>query len=207
MRLLVIGAGGGLGRDVVAEALAGGHETAALVRERGRVVFPEAVAVVRGDVLDPASLVPAVAGRDAVICALGTPSPRRPSTLLEQGTRNLIAAMSREGVRRLACVTLLGAGSSRANASFFYREAILRVLSPMLPDKEAQEEAVRGSDLEWVLVRPPRFVAGRSRGDLRVIREGQRGRVGRVVRADLARFLVECATTNTYVREAVAVGS
>jgi uncharacterized protein YbjT (DUF2867 family) len=42
----------------------------------------------------------------------------------------------------------------------------------VLPDKEAQEQAVRASDLEWVLVRPPRFVAGKPRGSIRVIREG-----------------------------------
>lgn len=148
-----------------------------------------------------------MAGRDVVICALGTPSPRRRSTLLEEGTKNLIAAMGEQRVHRLACVTLLGAGSSGATPRFFYREVILRVLAPMLPDKEAQERAVRGSELDWVLIRPPRFVAGKPRGDLRVIREGQRGRVGHVVRADLARFMVDCATTNTYVREAVAVGS
>jgi uncharacterized protein YbjT (DUF2867 family) len=69
----------------------------------------------------------------------------------------------------------------------------------MLPDNEAQEQAVRASDLEWVLIRPPRFVAGKRRGSIRVIREGERGRLGHVVRADLARFIVDCVTTNTYV--------
>jgi uncharacterized protein YbjT (DUF2867 family) len=77
----------------------------------------------------------------------------------------------------------------------------------VLPDKEAQEQAVRASDLEWVLVRPPRFVAGKPRGSIRAIREGERGRLGHVVRADLARFLVDCAAESKYVREALAVGS
>lgn len=207
MRILIVGATGGLGQDSVAEALVRGHETAALVRDPGRVAFSETVELVTGDVLDPASLRPAVIGRDAVICALGTPSPRRPSTLLEQGTKNLVVAMRSEGARRLVCVALLGTGSSRANASFFYREVILRVLASMLPDKEAQEQAVRASDLDWVLVRPPRFVTGKREGSIRVIREGEPGRLGNVVRADLARFVVDCATTNTYLREAVMVGS
>jgi uncharacterized protein YbjT (DUF2867 family) len=149
----------------------------------------------------------AVAGREAVICALGSPSPRRAGTLLEQGTKNLVTAMSHVGVQRLVCVTLLGTGSSRANASFFYREVILRVLSPMLPDKEGQERAVRSSDLEWTLVRPPRFVAGDSQGAIRVIREGERGRLDHVVRADLAGFLVECVAESKCIREVVAVGS
>src|SRR6266700_4697433 len=148
MRLLVVGATGGLGQDVVADAVARGHHTAALLRNPAHTAFPDPVEIVPGDVLDPSSLAPAVSGREAVICALGTPSPRTPSTLLEQGTRNLVAAMSQQGVGRLVCVTLLGTGSSRANASFLYRTAILRMLAPMVPDKEAQEQVVRASDLD-----------------------------------------------------------
>jgi uncharacterized protein YbjT (DUF2867 family) len=207
LRLLVVGATGGLGRDFVAEALAGGHETAALVRDPARAALPAEVEIAQGDVLDGASLTGPLEGRDAVICAMGTPSPRQRSTLLEQGTANLVGEMSEVGVRRLACVTLLGIGSSRANASLLYREVILRVLAPMVPDKERQEQVVRDSGLEWVLVRPPRFVKGKPRGELRVVREGERGRLGHVVRADLARFLVECVTSDAYVGQAVAVGS
>jgi uncharacterized protein YbjT (DUF2867 family) len=207
VKILIVGATGGLGRDVVADALTRGHETAALVRDPAAAALPDAVELVVGDVLDPSSLVRAAHGRHAVICALGTQSPRRPGTLLGQGTKNLVAAMSHERVRRLACVTLLGAGASRPSTSLFYREVILRVLAPMLPDKEAQERAVRESDLDWTLVRPPRFLTGKPRGSLRVVREGQRARFGKVVRAELARFLVDCVTDSTYIREALAVGS
>jgi uncharacterized protein YbjT (DUF2867 family) len=207
LRILVVGATGGLGGDVVAAAPAGGHETAALVRDVSRAALGRGVEIVQGDVLGPASLSPGLEGRDAVICALGTPSPRRRSTLLQAGTANLVAAMGEAGVRRLACVTLLGLGPSRANASLFYREVILRMLAPMVPDKEGQEQVVCDSALDWVLVRPGRFVGGKARGELRVIREGEAGRVGHVVRADLARFLVDCVTGDAYLREAVAVGS
>ncbi len=207
MNILVVGATGGLGRDVVAESLARGHQTAAVVRDPSRAALPEAVQIAQGDVLDRSSLRSAVAGRDAVICALGTPSPRQASTLLARGTENLVEAMTAADVRRLACVTLLGLGASRANCSLFYREVILRVLAPMVPDKEAQEQVVRGSDLDWVLIRPPRFARGRPRGTVKVIGEGQPGRLGHVVRADLARFVVRCATEGGYVREALAVGS
>ncbi len=134
-------------------------------------VFTGGVEIAQGDVLDPSSLSVAMRGREAVICALGTPSSRRRSTLLEDGTRNLVAAMTQEGVRRLVGVTLLGVGVtllgvgvSRANGSLFYREVSLRMLAPMIPDKERQEEVVRASGLEWVLVRPPRFVTGKAGG-------------------------------------------
>jgi hypothetical protein len=93
------------------------------------------VRTVQGDVLKPASLDAAVEGRDAVICVLGTPSPRRASSLLEDGTRNLIEAMKRARVPRLVCVTLLGTADSKRNASPLYRSVIVRALAPMVPDK------------------------------------------------------------------------
>jgi uncharacterized protein YbjT (DUF2867 family) len=190
MRILVVGATGELGRDIVEEALAAGHSTVALVRKARAARLPARVAVAEGDVLRPSTIVSAVQGVEAVICALGTPSPRQPSTLLRTGTANLIGVMEGTGVRRLVCVTLLGTGQSRSNTSLLYRIVILRALAPMVPDKQAQEEAVRASTLDWTLVRPPRFTGGRPRGAVQVIAEGQRGHLGHVVRRDLAHFLV-----------------
>jgi uncharacterized protein YbjT (DUF2867 family) len=204
MKLLIVGATGGLGRVTVDEALRRGHEVSALVRNPA-ADLPEPVLRVRADVLDPASLEPAVSGRDAVICMLGTPSPRQPSTLLADGTGNLVAAMRKAEVPRLVCVTLLGTGGSRRNASPFYRHVILRVLAPMVPDKENQERVVRDSGLEWVLVRPPRLTGGPGRAP-RVLRDGDKGRAGHISRQQLARILVDAAEKADYVRQAIAVG-
>jgi uncharacterized protein YbjT (DUF2867 family) len=205
MRLLVVGATGALGRSVVDSALAAGHDVNALVRNPASASLPAGVQVIRGDVLDAASIEPAVPGCAAVICALGTPSPRKPTTLLERGTANLVAAMTRAGVPRLVCVTLLGVGKSRPNTALLYRQVILRVLAPMVPDKENQEEVVRNSGLDWVLVRPPTIVGLRS-GPARVIREGERSRIGLVSHTSLAELLVHAAGTDEYTQLAIAVG-
>jgi uncharacterized protein YbjT (DUF2867 family) len=206
MRLLVVGATGSLGRLAVAEAARRGHDVAALVRDPARADLPEPVATVRGDVLDPATLGPALAGKDAVVCALGTPSPRQASSLLEDGTRNLTEAMTRARVPRLVCVTLLGTADSKRQASPLYRYVILRALAPMVPDKQNQERVVRDSGLDWVLIRPPRFV-NRSRGQPRVLRPGDHGHVGHVSRQGLARVLIDAAEQPDYVHQAIAVGS
>ena len=206
MRLLVVGATGGLGRLAVAEALSRGHEVTALMRDAARGGLPEQVNMARGDVLDPASLGSAVEGQDAVVSALGTPSPRQASSLLEDGTRNLVEAMQRASVPRLVCVTLLGTGDSKLNASSLYRYVILRVLAPMVPDKENQERVVRDSGLEWVIVRPPRFTS-QQRGHPRVLRSGDKGRVGHVSRQGLARVLIDAAELPDYIRQAIVVGS
>ena len=177
MRLLVVGATGDLGRAVVANALARGHDVTALVRDLTRAELPDEVRSVPGDVLDPVSLEAAARDRDAVICALGTPSPRRATTLLEEGTANLVAAMKQVGVPRLICVTLLGVGESGANAALLYRHIVFRLLSPMVPDTVNQERVVRDSGLDWVLVRPPTIIGGRQGARVRVLHEGERGRV------------------------------
>lgn len=207
MRVLVVGATGPLGREVIEVALQAGHDTVALVRDRSRAALPAAAELCHGDVLDADSLLTPVRGADVVICALGTPSPRQASTLLRDGTAHLVAAMKEAQVTRLVCVTLLGTGQSLANTSLLYRHVVLRVLAPMVPDKEAQEAVVRASDLDWTLIRPPRFSNGRARGRVRVIAENAPGRAGHVVRRDLARFLVDCGTGDLYSRQAVAVGS
>jgi uncharacterized protein YbjT (DUF2867 family) len=58
---------------------------------------------------------------------------------------------------------------------------------------------VRESGLDWVLVRPPRSVDEKRNARVRVIREGQPGRVGSVRRQDLARLVVEAAESDEYV--------
>jgi putative NADH-flavin reductase len=207
MKLLVVGATGSLGQAVIAEAIDRDHDVSALVRDLASSNLPPAVRKLHGDVLDPATLESAVAGQDAVICALGTPSPRKASSLLEKGTSNLVDAMTRSDVQRLVCVTLLGVAGSEHNASPFYRHVILRALAPMVPDKENQERIVRESALQWVIVRPPRFVNGDRHAQPRVIRSGEKEQVGRVGRQQLAGVLIDACERPDYVDQAIVVGS
>ena len=206
MRLLIVGATGALGRAVVGSALVRGHDVTALVRDLAKAELPDQVWCVRGDVLDPATLEPAARHRDVVICALDTPSPRQATTLLEEGTANLVAVMKRVGVPRLICVTLLGVGESRANAALLYRHIVFPLLRPMVADKVNQERVVRESGLDWVIVRPPTIIGGRQGARVRVIRDGERGRVGLVARPALARLLVETAETHDGSRQAIVAG-
>ncbi len=95
IRPLIIGATGGLGRELVRRAPERRHEVTALARDPSRIIGQdERGRAVRGDVLDPASVDLAVRGQDAVVSALGTPSPRKPkpSTLLSEGTKNIVGA-------------------------------------------------------------------------------------------------------------------
>src|SRR5664279_3132759 len=128
MKILVIGATGPTGRELVTQGIALDHEITAAVRRPELASLPKEVRVLRGDVTDAASMAAAVAGQDAVISSLGTKLSRKPTTLLSEGTRNLVAAMNEAAVRRLVCITGMGAGDSKGHGGFFYDRIILPLL-------------------------------------------------------------------------------
>ena len=111
MRIALFGASGTIGRRIAAEALQRGHGVTAVVRDPTRFAKPaDTLDVVKGDILDPASVAAAVRGQDAVISAVGPAHTGdvRPQMLVD-AARSLIAGLQRAGVRRLGVVG--GAGS------------------------------------------------------------------------------------------------
>src|SRR5918993_5152934 len=173
MKVLIIGATGATGKILMREALAQGHQVTALARNPSAVA-PEdhRLRVLQGNALDVSLVEAAVAGQDAVLVALGTRSSR-PTTLFSESTHNVIAAMDKHGVRRLVCITGIGAGDSKGHVGFLY-DRIIRpfVVKNVYEDKNRQEEAIEQSDLEWVIVRPARLTDEAARGKYRVFVRG-----------------------------------
>jgi len=119
MRVLVIGATGGTGREIVKQALERGHDVVALARKPSRIKFThDRLHVARGDVMDPASLDAAMPGCEAVVCALGHKRWLGPSKILSEGTRNIVRAMEKHGVKRLVVETALGVNCSSGGWGF-----------------------------------------------------------------------------------------
>lgn len=194
MRLVVIGATRGIGQATVREARSRGHQVTALVRPgRERPAMDPEVRVVPGDAADPVALAAAVAGQDAVVSSLGVPVRAENVTLFSESTRHLLAAMGAAGVTRLVAVTGIGAGDSRGHGGFVYD----RIVQPFLlrsayEDKDRQEALIRGSDRQWLIVRPgpltngPRSGAYRALTDLAGVKKA-----GKISRADVAAFIVD----------------
>src|SRR5437870_784751 len=105
MKLTVFGASGGIGTELVRQGLDAGHHVTAVVRETSRLaVEPHPnLKVVVADVMDPVAIAPAMAGREAVLSALGT-RVSGPTTVNSDGARSIIQAMQDAGVRRLLMV-------------------------------------------------------------------------------------------------------
>jgi putative NADH-flavin reductase len=201
VKVLIIGATGATGQILMREALAQGHEVTALARN------PSAVApedhrpiVLQGNALEASSVEAAVAGQDAVLSALGTRSTR-PTTLFSESTSNVISAMRQHGVRRLVCITGIGTGESKGHGGFLYDRIILPfVLKNVYEDKDRQEEAIKQSDLDWVIVRPARLTDEPAKGEYRVFLGGSYT-AKKISRADVAAFMLAQLTDDTYVRK------
>lgn len=161
MNLLIFGATGGTGAQFLTQALERGHAVRVLVRNPDRLQMRlDEEAVVIGDIQDAAAVDAAFAKPvDAVISALGIYCSK-PCTDLSDGTRIIMEAMQRHGVRRIGVVSSLGAGDSRGQGSFIPRLIQRTTLRHTLDDKDRQEALLRDSTLEWVVVRPPRLTNG-----------------------------------------------
>jgi putative NADH-flavin reductase len=207
-RVLIVGATGGTGRQLVAQALERGLAVTALVRNPSDLrVEHRRLTVVQGDVLDAASVEVAMRGQEAVISALGHKRYFYPTRILSEGTANILRAMETHRVRRLVCETSLGIGDSAGRMGVYYTFFVIPLILPLyFWDKTRQESVIAASNVDWVIVRPGALTNGARRGRLRHGR-----RVGsflwtvRVPRADVAGFMLDQLASNSYVRAAPGV--
>lgn len=192
-KILVLGATGGTGRLIVAQAMARGYDVAVLVRSAEKAKDLGGVTVIVGDARNEAALRQAVKGRDAVVSTLGTPaSPFREVTLLSSATKALVAAMKAEGVKRLVAITGIGAGNSVGHGGFLFDHLIFPLLlRHVYADKNRQEAIVRDSGLYWVLVRPAILSDKPGRGTNRAFTDLSHFHGGGIARADVARFVLD----------------
>ncbi|WP_042364047.1 NAD(P)-dependent oxidoreductase [Streptacidiphilus neutrinimicus] len=173
MKLTIVAATGGIGRQLLAQALTAGHEVTAVVRNPARLdVEVDAVAV---DLSAPDgqadALRSAVAGADAVLSGLGART-KADHGVASRGTRALIEAMTAVGSERLVVVSAAPIGTVPSPArphpsrhdegdGFFMRHllspAVKRVFRDHYADLAAMEDELRASGLSWTAVRPPQL--------------------------------------------------
>ena len=190
------------------QALERGHEVTALVRNPSALgVEHPRLRVLRGDVLDYASVEAAMQGQEAVISALGHKRFFQPTRILSEGTRNLLRAMETRGVRRFVCETALGIGNSSGRMGLYYTFFVIPVVLPFyFWDKARQERIIAQSAVSWVIVRPGVLTNGARRGHYRHgLNVGSYIRTVRISRADVADFMLNQLTDNTYLRAAPGV--
>ncbi len=208
LRILIIGATGGTGRELVRQALEQGHQVTAFVRKpkKMKIDHPN-LRVMKGNVLDYASLEEAMRGQSAVLCALGHKRFFYPSRVLSKGTANLLRAMKMGNVPRLVCESSLGIGNSVGRLGLLYTFFVVPLILPFIfHDKIRQEKFIEESEADWVIVRPAVLTNAPARGKYRHGRNvGNYLWTNRIARADVADFMLKQLTDDGYIGSAVGV--
>jgi putative NADH-flavin reductase len=210
MNVVIFGASGGTGQALVQQALDRGHTVTAFVRKASRLRIQHGrLRLALGNVLNYRAVEAAIAGQDAVLSALGHKRWIFKTSILSDGTRNILAAMAKGGVRRFVCETSLGVGDSRGRLGILYTFLLIPVLLYFyFQDKELQEKCIKQSNLDWVIVRPAALTNGKQTG---AVHEGKD--VGSflfthtVSRADVASFMLSELKDDRYLRDTPGVES
>ena len=207
LRVLVIGATGGTGRQLVQQALALGHQVTAFVRDPARLQIQHAnLRVAKGNVLDYASVESAMRGQNAVLSALGHTRFLYPKRIHSDGMRNILRAMKACDVPRLICETALGIGSSVGRLGLPHTFFILPLILPFyMWDKLRQEELIIASDLDWVIVRPGVLTSGPARSYRHGPDVGSYLWPRLISRADVADFMLKQLADARYLGTAPGV--
>ena len=210
MNITVFGATGGTGTALVAQALAAGHEVTAVVRDpaRMKVARHPRLRVVTADVMDPASIAPALAGTDAAVNTVGPHGLGR-TTIQQDSVRSILQAMHQAGARRLLHVS--GSSTVDDGESWYMRFPVKPLaratfLGNSCTDMRGAESLIRASDMDWTIFRPPALNSKPARG-YRTAIDRNLPHGFSVTRADLAACMVAMLPEPTIVHHHVGVAN
>lgn len=203
MNILIFGASGHVGRELVQQALERGDCVTAFVRDPAKFEVKDSnLKVMPGNVVDYASVERAVRNQDAVICALGSSTPRKRDPTLVDGVRNIIQAMEQAGVKRFIYLSFIAVRESRGDLGPVVHYVVAPLLHNVISDHEEKENLIKQSQLDWIIVRAPRLTSG---AHTSAYRSGEhikaRSLILTLSRADLADFILKQLTANTFVRK------
>ncbi|MFF4251043.1 NAD(P)-dependent oxidoreductase [Streptomyces sp. NPDC001663] len=208
MNLTVFGATGGIGREIVRQALGAGHRVTAVVRDPARLgVTGDALEVCRADLTDPKAVRGAVAGRDAVLSGLGARS-RKDAGVAARLTRVVLGAMEAEGVRRLVVVSAGPVGPEPEGAKLVDRAArgiVSALLRDVYADLREMEAELARSGTDWTSVRPPRLQNKPLTGTYRTVVGGFPPDGRFIARADVAHAMLAALDDAGTVKQGVGV--
>lgn len=208
MKLVVLGATGGTGVEIVRQAIARGHAVTALVRTPDRLKpFRDRITVAQGDLLNRVDLERVLRGQDAVVSAFGPRPPlaKAEEHLLEQFARALTSAMLQTSVTRVVVESV----------AFLFKDSIFPpayllgrlFFSRTVADASAMERVFAETELEWTMVRPPELTDKPFRGSYRV-REGHLPFLGlKISRADVADFMIQAAENHSSIRKVIGLSN
>jgi putative NADH-flavin reductase len=221
MKLTIFAATGGIGRQLLGQAVAAGHDVTAVVRNPNKL--SRQVSFVTADLAaaDPVALESAVQGADAVLSGLG-PRSVSEAGIASQGTRAIVAAMQATGVRRIVVVSAAPIGTVPSPGhpkppkhdpgdGFLMRNLLSPLTKALLrkpyADLALMEDVLRDSGLDWTVIRPPRLTDKPLTGTYRTA-YGQNLRRGLLVsRADVAHLILRALEQPETIKQVIGIAN
>jgi uncharacterized protein YbjT (DUF2867 family) len=206
MNIIIYGSTGGIGRQLIWQALELGHSVTAFARDKQKLddmTHPD-LEIFEGDVLNFQDVLQSVKGHNVVMV---TPGAGRKGMVRSEGTRNIVKAMEMAGIKRLICQSAIGAGNSIYNLNFFWRRIMYGwLLKAAYIDHQLQEQYIRESGLHWTIVRPGAFTNGKLTGHYNHgFASNNRNIRLKISRPDVALFMLMQICSNAYIHKSPAV--
>ncbi|XP_030851236.1 uncharacterized protein ycf39 [Strongylocentrotus purpuratus] len=214
MKFAIVGATGGSGLCIVRQALDGGHEVTAIVRNKAKLedIQHDSFKVVEGDVFSAESLQPHFEGCDAVFSCLGSQSLIYSTTIYSAPMRAIVTAMRGAQVKRILMMSSWYVKvDPDDDPGYMARWVVRSMLSKPLADLTVMEQFLEdeGQDIDYTIVKPPHLIDGPSTGQEIVVEIGRQfcdTQIRKMSRADVARFMLANVKTEEHFKKALAIG-
>ena len=205
-RIIIFGATGGTGQELVKQALEQNHEVTAFVRSPNKLkIKNKNLKIYQGNVLKIEEVNEAIQNHEIVLCSLGMPASDK-STLRTDGTMNIIKSMHANGVKRLICQTSLGFGDSKDFLPWHMKYFIVPlILKNAFRDHELQESKIEASKLDWTIVKPGNMTNGKKSGNYLFGFAPTKNIKLKISRADVAHFMLNQISNTQFLRKKVGI--
>jgi putative NADH-flavin reductase len=191
MKIVVFGATGGTGCEVVKQALEAGHDVTAVARKPSAITIQhEHLKVLQGDVLVPETVTRAITGQDAVVFAVGA-ADRLPTKIYSVGVMNVLLAMRDAKIQRLICISASGLDPGVLIQKLIAKPLLWWLFKHGYTDMSHMEIIVKASGMDWTVIRPPRLTDKACTGNYKVAVNEQLSNGWLLSRADLADYIVK----------------
>ncbi|RZK38810.1 MAG: SDR family oxidoreductase [Pedobacter sp.] len=208
MKIIVFGASGTVGVEIVRQALEKGYQVTAFVRNPDKIktLNHKDLKVHKGDVLNVNDVQEALQNQDGVLCALGDGKIGKIRT---SGTKNIVDAMSKMGIKRLICQTTLDMGESYQNLNFIWKHIMFgMLLNRAFKDHQSQEESIIKSNLDYTIVRPSALRHGIMKNEYKIGFDGSYRNLSlNISRTEVASFMISQLKNDEYLKKAVSISN
>jgi putative NADH-flavin reductase len=213
MNVLLIGATGFSGKEVLKELLTKNHNVTAITRNKSSIGSQQKqIKIIEGNVLDENLINQAVHNQDAVINCLGIGGKgnAKPNSLVSEATRILVHTMEKLGVKRLICMSNVGAGDSYDFQPWIFTKVILpyfmKWLKVIIDDKNIMEPFIMNSKLDWTILRFPNIEDKPPKGKITTSYDGKKLKMS-ITNKDLAKFMVSQLEDDSLVHKAPSISN